>query len=77
MQEGTWLAGNLFHAYRLAERRTKQRGGEATIIEIDVPDDLLCRIKGRNLSTYRFMGGEYKVKYIHKMIKTKINNPCN
>lgn len=71
MNKGTWLASNLSHAYRLAERRTKQRGGKAIIVEIDVSEANIDRVVGRNLPTYRFSGDSYKVLSTFRMIEER------
>ena len=72
MLPGTWLAGHRFHAFRIAERRSKQQGGEPVVIEIEINTKNLRREVGRDTPTYRFEGGNYKAIKIHKMISEDI-----
>ena len=72
MRKGTWLAGNLFHAFRIAERRKKQRGGKSIVVEIDVDASVLHMENSRNLPTYKFNGGAYKATNTPEMVQTKI-----
>jgi hypothetical protein len=72
MAEGTWLAGHRFHAFRLAERRVKDRGGEPIVLEIEIATGSFDRIEGRNSPTYRFCGGDYRVLALHKMSRVEI-----
>ena len=65
--EGTWLAKYRFHAFRIAERRVTQLGGEAIVLEIDT--NSYIRVEGRNNPTYLYGGDGYKLLAIHKMIR--------
>ena len=70
MAKGTWLAAHRFHAFRLAERRVKDRGGEPLVLEIET--NTYDRVEGRDNPTYRFSGGAYKVVAIHSMVRAEI-----
>ncbi len=70
MEPGTWLALHKFHAYRIAERRANQRGGDPVVIEILT--DSFSRVEGRDNPTYLFSGGEYKVIAILRMTRRAI-----
>lgn len=65
MKKGTWLAKHRFHAFRIAERRAKQRGGEPIVIEIET--NSFSRIEGRDNPTYLFTGEKYLPLAIHKI----------
>ena len=72
MLPGTWLAEHRFHAFRIAERRSKQYGGEPVVVELEIDTKNLKREVGKNLPTYRFDGGYYKPVKIHYMISEEI-----
>jgi len=65
MKKGTWLALHRFHAFRIAERRSRQRGGDPVVVEIDT--DNITRVAGRDNPTYLFNGGGYKLCAKHIM----------
>lgn len=65
MKKGTWLALHRFHAFRIAERRAVQRGGEAIVIELEV--NSFSRVEGRDNPSYLFNGKKYSCLAIHKM----------
>lgn len=70
MRNGTWLAKHRFHAFRIAERRCCQRGGNPVVFEVET--NSISRVEGRDNPTYKFIGGEYKILAIHKMIREEI-----
>ncbi len=76
MREGTWLAENLFHAFRIAERRSTQRGGKSVVVEIESDEKNFHREIGRNLSTYKFLGGGYKALSTYEMNRTELGGLC-
>ena len=67
---GTWLAESIHHAYRLAERRTKQRGGNIVVLEIETIN--IDRVEGRKYPSYLFSGGEHKIVATHRMLREVI-----
>ncbi len=72
MADGSWLAGHRFHAFRIAERRARQLGGNPVVVEIEINVNNLRREVGKNLPTYRYSGGFYRPVKIHKMISEEI-----
>lgn len=72
---GTWFAGSLQHAYRLAERRAKQRGGVPTVLELEVNPATLHRVVGRKLPSYQFKGGRVTILAVHNMFRMKLEQP--
>jgi len=69
---GTWLSADLSHAFRLACRRERQRGGDARVVELEIPAECVYRVKGRSLPTYKYTGGSCLVIAVHQMSRTQI-----
>ena len=70
MKKGTWLAFHRFHAFRLAERRSAQRGGAPVVVELETGS--IDRVVGRDNPTYLFGGGKYHPIAIHTMERVGI-----
>lgn len=49
----SWFAKHIFHAYRLAIRKVNKTGGEPIILEIEVLENDIMRVVGRDLPTYK------------------------
>lgn len=77
MSRGTWLAGKIHHALRIAELRAMRRGGIARVLELEIPSINLIEITDRNESTYRYNGGGYKPLNEVKVMKIKLKGENN
>ena len=70
MAKDTWLTSVKYHAFRVAERRSFQRGGAALVLEIETNN--VKRVEGIDTPTYQFNGGYYKVLAMHYMKRIEI-----
>jgi len=53
MEKGTWLTSKRWHAFKLAERTQNRDGGDPIIICVEIPEELIDRVVGRDVPNYR------------------------